>query len=176
MDAVTIGETLHQREIAVMGFETRRVVTGHDAAGCAVVRSDQRLFAQPVAHGGAWFNMLWATSAWPADNTDETDGARRDTGLSLDHGSVLRVVDMAPGHRSPMHRTQSLDYGIVLSGEVDLELDGGLTTRLHAGDIVIQRGTLHAWINPGSQPARVAFVLLGAAPLTIAGRELAPVA
>ncbi|MGH8230644.1 MAG: cupin domain-containing protein [Steroidobacteraceae bacterium] len=158
-----------------MGFETRRVVTGHDAAGRAVLTSDQTLTAQPVAHGGAWFNKLWATNAWPADNADETDGARRDTGLSADNGSVLRIVDMAPGHRSPMHRTQSLDYGIVLSGEVDLELDGGLSTRLNAGDVVIQRGTIHAWINRGSQPARVAFVLLGAAALSVAGRQLRPV-
>jgi quercetin dioxygenase-like cupin family protein len=158
-----------------MGFETRRVVTGHDAAGRAVVTSDQTLTAQPLAHGGAWFNKLWATSAWPADNADETNGARRDTDLSVDHGSVLRIVDMAPGHRSPMHRTQSLDYGIVLLGQVELELDGGATTRLTAGDVMIQRGSIHAWINRGSQPARVAFVLLGAAPLSFAGRELRPV-
>jgi quercetin dioxygenase-like cupin family protein len=71
-----------------------------------------------------------------------------------------------------MHRTQSLDYGIVLQGGVDLELDHGRIVSLAAGDVVIQRGTIHAWINRGSQPARLAFVLLGAAPLVIDGRTL----
>ena len=90
------------------------------------------------------------------------------------NGSVLRIVDLAPGHRSPLHRTQSLDYGIVLQGQVDLELDDGRIVSLAAGDVVIQRGTMHAWINRGSAPARLAFVLLGAAPLVIGGHALEP--
>lgn len=157
-----------------MGLQTRRIVTGHDAAGRAVVESDQGLAAQPAADDGAWFTRLWTTTSWPADNLDATDGTRLQSGLAAANGSVLRIVDMAPGHRSPMHRTQSLDYGIVLQGEVDLELDEGRIVSLAAGDVVIQRGTIHAWINRGSQPARLAFVLLAAASLVIDGRTLKP--
>ena len=95
----------------------------------------------------------------------ERDGAEQDSTLSNANGSVLRIVEMAPGHRSPMHRTPSLDYGIVLSGEIELELDDGRSVLLHSGDVVVQRGTIHAWRNPGAMPARMAFVLLSAAPL-----------
>jgi quercetin dioxygenase-like cupin family protein len=157
-----------------MGLHTRRIVTGHDAAGRAMVKSDQSLAARPAADDGAWFTRLWTTTSWPADNLDATDGAGLASGLAAANGSVLRIVDMAPGHRSPMHRTQSLDYGIVLQGEVDLELDDGRIVSLAAGDVVIQRGTIHAWINRGRRPARLAFVLLGAAPVVIDGRTLAP--
>jgi quercetin dioxygenase-like cupin family protein len=157
-----------------MGLQTRRIVTGHDGAGRAVVESDRSLAAQPVPDDGAWFTRIWTTTSWPADNTDATGGAELESGLTAANGSLLRIVDMAPGHRSPMHRTQSLDYGIVLQGEVDLELDDGRITSLAAGDVVIQRGTIHAWINRGTQPARMAFVLLSAAPLVIGGRPLEP--
>jgi quercetin dioxygenase-like cupin family protein len=148
-----------------MGFEIRRIVTGHDAEGSAIVHSDSQLSAQQVPADTAWFNKIWSTEGWPADNSDLQDGALRDTGLANANGSVLRIVEMAPGHRSPMHRTQSLDYGIVLSGEVQLELDAGRTVLLKSGDVVIQRGTIHAWSNRGTSAARMAFVLLSAAPL-----------
>ena len=148
-----------------MGFEIRRIVTGHDADGSAIVHSDSQLSAQQVPNDTAWFNKIWSTESWPCDNRDSTDGAERDTGLASTNGSVLRIVEMAPGHRSPMHRTQSLDYGIVLAGEIDLELDEGRIVSLNVGDVVVQRGTIHAWINRGNSPARMAFVLLSAAPL-----------
>ena len=148
-----------------MSFTTRRIVTGHDAQGRAIVESERRLRAQPVPNDTAWFNKIWSTESWPCDNQDSTDGAERDTGLASSNGSVLRIVEMAPGHRSPMHRTQSLDYGIVLAGEIDLELDEGRIVSLNVGDVVVQRGTIHAWINRGNSPARMAFVLLSAAPL-----------
>jgi quercetin dioxygenase-like cupin family protein len=147
-----------------MGFETRRIVTGHDSRGRAIVQSERRLRAQQVPNDSAWFNKIWTTHSWPTDNADPTDGAERDTGLASENGSVLRIVEMAPGHRSPMHRTQSLDYGIVLAGEIDLELDEGCIVSLNVGDVVVQRGTIHAWINRGTTPARMAFVLLTAAP------------
>jgi quercetin dioxygenase-like cupin family protein len=148
-----------------MGFEIRRIVTGHDADGSAIVHSDSQLSAQQVPNDTAWFNKIWSTECWPSDNSDERDGAEQDSTLSNANGSVLRIVEMAPGHRSPMHRTPSLDYGIVLSGEIELELDDGRSVLLHSGDVVVQRGTIHAWRNPGAMPARMAFVLLSAAPL-----------
>jgi quercetin dioxygenase-like cupin family protein len=148
-----------------MSFTTRRIVTGHDPQGRAIVESERQLRAQPVPNDSASFNKIWSTGSWPSDNNDPTDGAERETGLASANGSVLRIVEMAPGHRSPMHRTQSLDYGIVLAGEIDLELDEGRIVSLSVGDVVVQRGTIHAWINRGISPARMAFVLLSAAPL-----------
>ena len=72
-----------------------------------------------------------------------------------------------------MHRSFSIDYGIVMSGRLELELDGGEVVRLAAGDIVIQRGTNHLWRNPSQdEVCRVAFVLIEAAPISIDGRQL----
>ena len=65
-----------------------------------------------------------------------------------------------------MHRTETIDYVLVLSGEIDMETDDS-TIKLRAGDVLVQRGTNHAWINRGTEPARVAFILIDAAPLGI---------
>jgi len=154
----------------------RRVVTGHDREGRAVLRSDDRFETQLIPGGDAAFALLWTTESVPADNNDETDGRLRDAGLTLDRGSVIRVVDMMPGRVSPMHRTNSIDYGIILSGEVELELDDGATTRLGPGDIVVQRGTIHLWRNPStSQACRIVFVLTEAAAYRHEGQELAEI-
>lgn len=109
----------------------------------------------------------------PADNNDETDGRLRDAGLTLHQGSVIRIVDMLPGGTSPMHRSSSIDYGIVLSGAVELELDDGAVTTARAGDIIVQRGTLHLWRNASaSEVCRIAFVLIEAAPVQVNGEVL----
>lgn len=157
-------------------MKVRRVVTGHDAKGEAVVLTDDQIAARSVLGGEAEFAVIWKTVSNPVDNDDATDRAAEPTGLTQENGTVLRVVQMPPGMRSVMHRTNSLDYGIVLEGEVDLELDGGRRTHLKTGDIVIQRGTIHAWLNPGTTPARMAFVLVDARPATGAGKTLGPVA
>ena len=86
---------------------------------------------------------------------------------------MIRVVDMYPGEQSPMHRTNSLDYGIVLSGRLELELDDGAVTSLAPGDIVVQRGTIHLWRNPSDvETCRIVFVLTEARPATVNGRAL----
>jgi quercetin dioxygenase-like cupin family protein len=151
----------------------RRIVTGHDAAGRAVIIDDNVLNATSIPSSDALFTLVWTTATAPVDNDDATDGRDRAVGLTLPGGSVLRVVDMLPGKRSVMHRTNSLDYGIVLSGRVELELDDGAVTVVEEGSIVIQRGTIHAWRNPSAQTsARIAFVLLDASPATVDGKPL----
>lgn len=151
----------------------RRIVTGHDAAGRAVIRSDELLPVEPIPSGDAAFGLVWTTASVPADNNDETDGRLRDAGLTLRRGSVIRIVDMLPCGQSPFHRSSSIDYGIVLSGAVELELDDGVTTTARAGDIVIQRGTVHLWRNPSaSEVCRIAFVLIEAAPVVVGGTPL----
>jgi quercetin dioxygenase-like cupin family protein len=159
--------------LIVAELPVRRVVTGHDQAGRAIVRSDEAFATVPIPSGDAAFALIWTTAAVPADNNDETDGRLRDAGLTLHGGSVIRIVDMLPGGVSPMHRTDSIDYGIVLSGEVEMELDDGSKTRLGAGAIVVQRGTMHLWRNPSTtDPCRIAFVLIQAEPYRHEGAAL----
>ncbi len=151
----------------------RRIVTGHDAAGRAIIRSDDLLPVEPIPSGDAAFSLVWTTATVPADNNDETDGRTRDAGLTLHQGSVIRIVDMVPGGVSPFHRSSSIDYGIVLSGAVELELDDGAVTTARAGDIIVQRGTIHLWRNPSpTETCRIVFVLIEAAPVTVDGAPL----
>lgn len=151
----------------------RRIVTGHDAAGRAVVRSDDLLPVEPIPSGDAAFSLVWTTASVPADNNDETDGRLRDAGLTLHQGSVIRIVDMVPGGTSPFHRSSSIDYGIILSGAVELELDDGAVTTAQAGDIIVQRGTIHLWRNPSpTETCRIVFVLIEAAPVLVDGDPL----
>jgi quercetin dioxygenase-like cupin family protein len=139
----------------------QRVVTGHDAAGRAVFKSEDVTPTKLIPSGDAAF-LVWTTGTVPADNNDETDGRLRDAGLTLNHGSVIRIVDMLPGQQSPMHRTSSIDYGIVLEGEIELELDDGAKRTVRQGGIIVQRGTNHLWRNTTGQVCRIAFILIEA--------------
>lgn len=151
----------------------RRVLTGHDAAGKAIFVSDKAFDPIDVPSGDAAMCLVWAAPDLPVDNDNPTDGREMATGLTLRGGSVIRTVDMYPGQESPMHRTSSLDYGIVLSGELELELDDGAKVLLHGGDIVVQRGTVHLWRNPSAvETCRIVFVLTEATPVTFNGQPL----
>jgi len=145
----------------------RRIVTGHDAEGRSIIQSDS---PAPTDR----FAQVWTTAEFPANNQDATDGGERPVGIALPGGSVFRIGEIAPGANSPMHRTRSIDYGIVLEGELDMELDGGETVHLGPGDVVVQRGTMHAWINNSDRPTRMAWILLDALPVVIDGRTLEP--
>lgn len=149
----------------------RRIVTGHDAAGVSVVVSDGPVpVSRELPDDGVAFHEIWVTDQAPAligaGIEDPTQGAL--TVPPPTHGTRIRINEFQPGHldehgrQSPVHRTESIDYGIVLEGEITLLLDDSEVTA-HAGDIVIQRGTDHAWANRGSMIARVAFVLVGGA-------------
>lgn len=154
----------------------RRVVTGHDAAGRAVIAREDAAPTRPIPSGDAAFLLVWSTATVPADNNDETDGREREAGLTLPGGSVLRVVDMLPGRESPLHRSSSIDYGIVIDGEIELELDSGERRTIGAGEIVIQRGTSHLWRNRTDRPCRIAFVLIEAPAYVHQGAPLPDIA
>ncbi len=154
----------------------RRVVTGHNESGRAIFRDDQVFDTKMIPSGDAEFTLIWTAPDLPVDNNDETDGRERDAGLTLHGGSVIRVVDILPGCESPMHRTSSLDYGIVQTGKLELELDDGKKTLLGPGDIVIQRGTMHLWRNPSeTEPCRIVFILTQATPVEVDGKPLSEV-
>lgn len=153
-----------------------RVVTGHDEAGNAVVISNTTFESVPNPKGTALFTLLWTSATSPVDNDDTTDGRDRNVDLTLPGGSVIRVVDMLPLTTAPMHRTNSLDYGIVISGQIELVLDDDARTLVEPGGVIIQRGTIHSWHNPSpSETARVVFVLLDALPATANGESLLPI-
>ncbi len=153
----------------------RRVVTGHNSDGRAVIRSDDTYQPEVIPSGDAAFSLLWTTAEVPANNNDEKDGREREAGLTIKQGSVLRVVDMLPGGESPMHRSNSIDYGIVLSGSVELELDDGEKLVLNAGDVCVQRGTIHLWRTVGDKPCRIIFVLTEASPYVYEGEAFSEV-
>jgi quercetin dioxygenase-like cupin family protein len=139
----------------------RRVVTGHDKDGTSVFLSDGPPPVIRTAPDGAHFYEMWGTGAMPAPIApDEPDP----TEISLTvppspNGTKIRVNEFPPGVVSPTHRTRSVDYGIVLTGEVVLVLDDTETT-LRAGDVVVQRGTDHRWENRTDSSARMAFILV----------------
>jgi quercetin dioxygenase-like cupin family protein len=154
-----------------MTYQYRRVVTGHDGTGKAIVQRDD-VFSTAELRPGAHASVAWATAGFPVDNSGSHDGSERTVRTSESDGSVFRIVQYQPGVTPRRHRTDSIDYAVVLSGSIDMELDGE-TVHLSAGDVLIQRGTIHNWINRGTEPCTIAFVLIGAKPPVINGRPLA---
>jgi quercetin dioxygenase-like cupin family protein len=152
-----------------MNYEVRRIVTGHDEAGRAIVRTTEVLPSHEVAPGYDALEV-WCTNALPASNDEDarSDGSPGAKGTR----ALLRFGAMEPGHVSPMHRSESIDYGICLEGECELRLDDGETVLVRAGDVVIQRGTNHAWANTSQAPVRFAWLLVDAQPVRIAGGVL----
>ena len=170
-----------------MAQPTRRVVTGHDAKGKAVILFDG---AAPNAKlrkaTGLVSTLLWVTEESPADVSGDADRAGREIGVAPPpRGSIFRVVDFPPAadfgavdnaamlremgiaadqsdaRHATMHRTKSIDYAVVISGEIDMLLDDS-EVHLKAGDVLVQQGTNHAWVNRGKENCRIAFVLIDA--------------
>jgi len=162
-----------------MTLQVRRIVTGHDTNGKAVVASDERLTAVSRRIGANITGCeIWSTDRMPVDNSAAADAAQR-TGfvkrynyVGTGQGTTIRVTEWAPGHARFTHRTETVDYAILLSGEIDLELDNVETVHLKPGDVVVQRGTIHTWVNRGSVPAVTAFILIDAKPAEVNGEEL----
>ncbi len=149
-----------------MALEVRRVVTGHDARGRAVVAFDDVPLAQSrrPQHEAT---VIWSTQGYPVDNDGNEDGALRELSSTLANGSVFRVVSYGPGCAPRNHRTDSIDYAVVISGEIDMELDDSVV-HLKAGDVLVQRGTVHNWVNNGPETCVIAFVLIDATPVLAA--------
>jgi Cupin domain len=173
--------------------DIRRVVTGHDGAGRAIVLSDGGLphVTRPAQQPGLAFHEIWNTQGSPTPVTatePEPTDRHRDT-APPERGTIIRIVDIPPegpdgpafdketaralfekvglgenadhtikGRHPLMHRTQSIDYGVVLDGEIVLLLDD-VEVPLKTGDVVVQRGTIHAWANRSDHPTRILFML-----------------
>jgi quercetin dioxygenase-like cupin family protein len=139
----------------------RRIVTGHDASGRSVVLSDAPT-PKTLDIGTAAFHEVWITDHMPVDieasQPEPTDRPVRTPPPA--EGVGVRFTEMAPGGASPMHRTETVDVGVVLEGETWLLLDDGSETLCRPGDAVVQRGTNHAWENRSDRPVRMVFVMI----------------
>ena len=175
-----------------MSSAIRRVVTGKDGTGQAVVVIDgtaKRVHSRKEL--GVTNTVLWVTDSTPASLYDQGDAADREVGVvPPTTGTIFKIIQFDPQKdvqaddetrlqifkrmglapegaprekpRDPgMHRTKTVDYIVILSGEIDMLLDDS-EVHLMAGDVIVQRGTNHAWLNRGNEPCRVAFVLIDA--------------
>jgi hypothetical protein len=165
---------------------TRRIVTGHDPQGKAVVLFDGAMAAKQRGANG--ITLFWVTSEFPVDAAGSADRVQTTIGVPPpENGTVLRIVDFAPAapHAAPVdhhqilrsmgidpatqgyarhantHRTRTIDYAIVLEGEIDMLLDDS-EIHVKAGDVLVQQATNHAWVNNGTKPCRIAFILIDA--------------
>ena len=168
---------------------TRRIVTGHDAQGKAVALFDAPIKAKQRSAGGNGMTMIWVTTEFPVDVAVSNDRAQTQVGVPPPaNGTIFRIVDFAPtptggygavdhhqillamgidpatqgyARHENTHRTRTIDYAIVLEGEIDMLLDD---TEVHvkAGDVLVQQGTNHAWVNNSGKPCRIAFILIDA--------------
>jgi quercetin dioxygenase-like cupin family protein len=138
-------------------MKIRRVVTGHNQKGQSCVKWDSEL---ETAAGRPGFSQapLWATKELPAQLTEE-DPAQWEFGTTIANGSVFRIARYEPGVSKRWHKTDSIDYAVVLQGEIYMQLDAG-EVRLKAGDVLIQRATMHNWENRGQVPCIIAFILI----------------
>jgi quercetin dioxygenase-like cupin family protein len=162
---------LRHFEGGTMSLKIRRVVTGHDQNGRVVISIDEiakNVISRRPQHASC---VIWSTGEFPTDNGTDKDGGAREVATTDPNGTVFRLVEYGPGVAPRNHRTESIDYAIVMSGEIDMDLDG-TTVHLKAGDVLVQRGTIHNWNNRGREPCLVAFVLVAAKPVERGGRLL----
>jgi quercetin dioxygenase-like cupin family protein len=171
VDRTRAGHHVHHSKEKNMTLQLRRVVTGHDANGRAIATIDEISKNVVSARPKASACVVWTTEGFPVDNTGDEDQGLRETGTTLPGGTVFRVVEFEPGNSPRVHRTDSIDYAVVIAGEIDMELDDTVV-HLKAGDVLVQRGTIHNWVNNGSENCIIAFALIDAAPVTVGGKTL----
>lgn len=154
-----------------MSLNIRRVVTGHDDQGRAKVLIDEQVKNVFSQRPGAHYSVIWSSEGFPIDNDGDNDPSGKKIGTTVPNGTAFRVVSFGPGVSPRNHRTDSIDYAVVISGEIDMELDIG-SVHLKAGDVLVQRGTIHNWVNKGTVPCVIAFTLIAAKPVSAGGKTL----
>jgi quercetin dioxygenase-like cupin family protein len=149
----------------------RRIVTGHDAAGKAKVLIDAPAANVKSSRPGQFSTLLWCTEGSPAEmpigDGAEDMGARLLGTYPPQGGTRFMIAEYPPGNVPRRHRTETIDYIVVLSGRIEMDLDDGGSVAMEPGDVMVQRGTYHAWRNPGPDVCRMAFVLVDAQDLGI---------
>jgi quercetin dioxygenase-like cupin family protein len=146
-------------------MKLRRIVTGHDSLGKAAVWQDAAATNQSSRVDKIVSTLIWATDETPFDYTRDEDMGARKLGIAPPPGGTrFSVIEIQPGNAAYMHRTDTIDYVVCLAGEVEMQLDGGSSVKMSAGDVMVQRGTNHAWLNRGNSPCRLAVVLVDGKP------------
>jgi hypothetical protein len=153
-------------------------LTGHNSSGKAIIHSANPVQWDTYDDGQLSMRAVYTTT-FPADLNADADVADHQKlldsgklGLVSSGGTVLRYVDFAPNYTCMMHRTQSVDYGIVVEGQIESVLDSGEVQLMGRGDVMVQRATMHAWRNPSeTEWARMIFVLQDCKPLFIGGER-----
>lgn len=140
-------------------MELRRIVTGLTETGQSTDWIDGPATNAVSRRPGRESRLIWVTDRTPAKVDGEIDEGTRDIGRPPPNGTIFRVIEISPGCVAEMHSTDTIDYVVVISGEMDMELESCLV-HLNAGDVIVQRGTLHNWVNNGTEPCRIAVVLV----------------
>lgn len=135
-----------------MALNVRRLITGHDKNGKAIVKIDE--IATHVREGrpGALAVNVWTTNTSPANNSTEEDAGKVNVGTTMPNGTVFRMIEFKPGVTPRMHRTDSIDYIVVMKGEIDMQLDDGVEVHIKEGDLMVQRGTIPIGSTAGPSP------------------------
>lgn len=154
-----------------------RFISTHDAEGNAIWDESTPVQLTGIHSGGFSTYPVWYNEDHSNSHAEDRDlqtyrDQSHEKELAPASGSTVRVIDISPGYPALMHRTATVDYGIVLEGEVECILDKGETRTMRRGDIIVQRGAIHAWRNSGTEVARLFCVMLPAAPVKVQGREL----
>ena len=166
-----------------MAMQARRIVTGHDEkTGKSIILTDETLSAVSRKQADGIDDVeIWSVDRMPVDNSSREE-ARQRAGLvrhdEVPHnnyvhtlgGSVMRIIQWNPGHGTFTHRTETLDYVVILSGEIDIEVDDGVKASLKASDVLVQRGGMHTWTNKGTVPCVMAGILVDGIPVEMYGK------
>lgn len=143
----------------------RRIVTGHDAGGKPVIWIDGDATNHKFPSDKISSTLMWSSDSTPTDMFGVEDEGERMLGSAPPaNGSRFTMMEFQPGNAAHLHRTDTIDYVICVAGEIDMFLDDTQFITLRAGDVLIQRGTCHAWANRSDKPCRLAVVLLDALP------------
>ena len=144
----------------------RRIVTGHDAGGKAVIWMDGPATNHKFPVEKVSSTLMWSTTSTPAAYSGDADEGARVLGTAPPaNGTRFTMMEFEPGNvLHGLHQTDTIDYVICISGEMTMHVDDGKSVVLRPGDVLIQRGTAHGWVNTGSVPCRLAVVLIDGAP------------
>jgi hypothetical protein len=146
-----------------MTFKVRRIITSHNAQGKAVVGIDDVVESRPgIMDKNVSNAFVWSTASMPCDaNQPDPRLGKIELAPGRD-GTIFRVLELPPGCPAHMHKTETVDYVIMLEGECDMILDDGAEVHMNQGDMMVQNATYHGWTNRSSKPCKIVFVLMDA--------------
>jgi len=145
-----------------MTFKIRRIITSHDARGKAVVGIDDVVESRPgIMDKNVSNAFIWSTNSMPTDPDWDPTGKKVELSPGPD-ATIFRVLELPPHAKPHMHKTETVDYVVMLEGESVMVLDDGAEVTMRQGDVMVQRATYHGWANRTDKPCKIVFVLMDA--------------